>query len=208
MKNKDIIISKLTPFIEGRAVVRVKIESSVADFLEKEKEGLIDKSGDFIIPPFYDLIKYEGGNHVAVNIGFGEVFDEHGNCIAEESGKWGIVDLNNHILIPLKYAGMWPWNNASCFSVEYENKWGAVNIFGETIIPFEYEWLSIPDEYGYITAQKDKKYGCISMSGEVLISFIYDELDMPVCREDRELIPVRCGLECFYINRSGKRMFE
>jgi hypothetical protein len=88
---ENIIITTAYPFIKEAAVVWVQ-NSILSDNYSccREKCGLINDKGEFIIPPIYDNIKYNGGANIAVNIGF----EEHESY--EESGKWGVIDLNNN----------------------------------------------------------------------------------------------------------------
>ena len=89
------------PFINGKAVVWVKDSVFTEDNSPVvAKCGLINNIDEFIIPPIYDNIQYIGTDTVAVNIGFKE------GKKYQYSGRWGIVDLNNQILVPLKYTDM------------------------------------------------------------------------------------------------------
>ena len=98
------------------------------------------------------------------------------NNIDEYSGRWGIVDLNNQILVPLKYTDMICWEDGIMFSAEYRRKWGVINIKGEVIIPFKFDWISWPDKNGNIPACKAGKYGCLNMKGNVILPFVYDSV--------------------------------
>ncbi|MFR3328643.1 MAG: WG repeat-containing protein [Odoribacter splanchnicus] len=190
-----MIITDAWPFIEERAIVWVKNTNFPDDYsCCKEKCGLIDVTGKFVIPPIYDNMQYIGGSNVAVNIGF----EEHERY--QMSGEWGVVNIDNQILIPLKYTEINLWEN-NLFAVEYDGKWGVINSLVKTIIPFEYDYISSPDEYGYIQALKNGKYGCIAENGKILIPFIYDDM-LP----GKELIPVKYGQQSYYINRDGNRV--
>ena len=135
------------PFINGKAVVWVKDSVFTEDNSPVvAKCGLINNIDKFIIPPIYDNIQYIGTDTVAVNIGFKE------GKKYQYSGRWGIVDLNNQILVPLKYTDMICWEDGIMFSAEYRRKWGVINIKGEVIIPFKFDWISWPDKNGNIPA--------------------------------------------------------
>ncbi len=55
------------PFIDGRAIVWVKDTVFADDYPDvKEKCGLINDNGEFIIPPIYDNMQYAGGTNIAV----------------------------------------------------------------------------------------------------------------------------------------------
>ena len=143
------------PFINGKAVVWVKDSVFTEDNSPVvAKCGLINNIDEFIIPPIYDNIQYIGTDTVAVNIGFKE------GKKYQYSGRWGIVDLNNQILVPLKYTDMICWEDGIMFSAEYRRKWGVINIKGEVIIP----------------SCKAGKYGCLNMKGNVILPFVYDSV--------------------------------
>lgn len=188
------IVTDVYPFIDAHAIVWVK---SVYDYDDVvEKCGLIDHTGEFVIPPIYDNMKYIGGNHVAVNIGFKD-FEEF-----QITGEWGVIDLDNHILIPRKYTDMEPMKNG-LYVVEYQKKYGIINLSEEIIIPFEYDYLfPWPDKNGWIHAELKGKWGCITLEGKVVIPFIYDEIGST----NEEVIPVRYGQQAYYINKDGHRI--
>lgn len=194
-----MIVTDALSFISGRAVVWVKNANFADDYpTVKEKCGLIDDMGKFIVPPIYDNIQYIGGTNIAVNIGY-EVHETY-----EESGKWGVIDLNNNILIPFKYTNILCWEQYDYFSVEYEGKWGIINLCDEIVIPFEYDWLSYSDKYGWIIAELKGKFGCITVNGEIIVPFVYDDI---MLHEAEKLIPVKYGQQAFYIDRnSGHRI--
>lgn len=192
--NKNRIIARAFPFIDGKAEIWIK-ETRDPDAVEKC--GLINKRGEFVIPPVYDRIEYSGGDTVAVNVGYKE-FDTY-----LREGKWGIVDLNNNVLIPLIYTEMWSWDDGVHFSVEYEGQCGVVNIHGETIIEFKYDFLLHPDKLGIIIAEIAGKQGCINRKGKVVIPFIYDQIYSPW---GEDLIPVEYGDQIFYLNSKGERV--
>ena len=159
------------PFINGKAVVWVKDSVFTEDNSPVvAKCGLINNIDEFIIPPIYDNIQYIGTDTVAVNIGFKE------GKKYQYSGRWGIVDLKNQILVPLKYTDMICWEDGIMFSAEYRRKWGVINIKGEVIIPFKFDWISWPDKNGNIPACKAGKYGCLNMKGNVILPFVYDSV--------------------------------
>ena len=181
-------------FIDGRAIVWVKDTVFADDYPDvKEKCGLINDNGEFIIPPIYDNMQYAGGTNIAVNVGF----EEHETY--QESGGWGVIDMDRHVLIPLKYTDIQICKESSLYIVEYERKWGIINVFEEIIVPLKYEWLSWPDKYGWILAKLGEKYGCITMKEEVVVPFIYDDI---MLHGAENLIPVKYGKQAFYIDRN------
>ncbi|WP_259301060.1 WG repeat-containing protein [Bacteroides oleiciplenus] len=193
----NITVTTAYPFINGYAVIWTKNSNFPDDYsCCSEKCGLINDKGEFVIPPIYDNMLYSGGANVAVNIGF----KEHERY--ETSGKWGVADLDNHILISPKYTDIYPWENG-LYAVEFQKRWGVIDLSEKVIIPFEYDWISWSDQYGWITALLQGKYGCITLEGEIIIPFIYDEM---LSCGNAELIPVKHGHQAYYIDRNGHRV--
>ena len=185
------------PFIDGRAIVWVKDTVFADDYpCTKEKCGLINTSGEFLVPPIYDDMRYVGGTNIAVNIGF----EEHDTY--QESGKWGMIDMENHILIPLKYSDLHICKESPLYLVEYGSLWGIINVFEEIVIPLKYESLSWPDKYGWIVAKREGKYGCITMKEEIMMPFIYDDI---MLYGAETLIPVKYGEQAFYTDRNSRQ---
>lgn len=193
---ENIIITTAYPFIKEAAVVWVQ-NSILSDNYSccREKCGLINDKGEFIIPPIYDNIKYNGGANIAVNIGF----EEHESY--EESGKWGVIDLNNNILIPLKYSEIYLWENG-LYAVEFLKKWGVIDISEKIIIPFDMIGFRVRSIW-MGSSSPSREIGSITIEGEIMIPFIYDEM---LCCGDAQLIPVKHGNQAYYIDRNGHRV--
>lgn len=164
-------------FVDGTALVAVKYE---APYL---KYGLIDTTGKYIIPPVYDDIfpfvnKYKTTGFIIVNIGCQRsVYEDMGHYYHgadDEDGKWGVIDLNNRILISIKYTSLYHAKD-DCFTAELDGKWGVVNLREEIVLPFEYEDLSYRDDWR-LGAKKDGKYGVITLEGEIVLPFVYDSM--------------------------------
>lgn len=70
---ENTIVTMAYPFINGFAVVWVK-NTIFSDNYSCccEKCGLINDKGEFIIPPIYDNMQYDGGTNIAVNVGIAQ----------------------------------------------------------------------------------------------------------------------------------------
>lgn len=187
MKNLDF----LYPFRSQYAELRIKEKRHF-------KYGLINKSGEFVIPPIYDNLSYNGGDLVAVNIGWRGTTMKH-----NYPGKWGVVNLKNEFVIPLKYSEMEPWQGGTAFTVCYRNRWGAINDKGETIIKFGFDLLWIPNGIGLISAKMSGKCGWVDIHGQPIIQFLYDQTAF---EDENHWIGVQQGDEWFYIDQTGKRI--
>lgn len=167
-----MIFTTTYPYIDGKAIVWVENPYATDQiYVAKEKCGLINENSEFIILPEYDNMQYLGGEYIAVNIGF-EEYETY-----QESGVWGVIDLNNNNLIPLKYTDIHCWIKYKMFAVEYDGKWGVINFDNEVVIQFEYDWISWPDEYGLIKAYKDNKEVYLNIRDTLFSHFLYDVAD-------------------------------
>lgn len=131
------------------------------------KNGVINTSGDLVIPIKYDAI---GNFHNDI-------------AIVEYKDKWGALNKSGAVVIPIKYDVMNDFSKGlalvgiidelrpSSFGKPYY-KWGVVDKYGNTVIPMKYNKLSSFSE-GLILANLNGKYGYINKKNEVIIPFIY-----------------------------------
>ncbi len=84
--------------------------------------GLIDLSGEEILPVLYDEILSLGKNHFRV----------------QQNGKWGVVKIDNALILPLEYDYISPFKHGLALLKKGE-KFGALNARGETIIEVIYD---------------------------------------------------------------------
>lgn len=154
---------------------------------EKGKFGVINQSGDFILPPVYDSW----------------LFFSEGLADVEFGGKYGYIDKTGKVVIEPVY-----WN-AHCFKdglapvAKEEGKWGYINLAGEVVVPFQYE-LAEPfhDGMGRITI--NGLYGYINVTGQLVIPPLYfvaesfSEGLAYVVRNDRK------GIRSGHINKAGE----
>lgn len=68
------------------------------------KWGLIDKSGNVIVPAKYDAVfDFEHG-YARVNVGFEFAQTAGGRLSLVSRGKWGFIDKTGNEVIPVKYS--------------------------------------------------------------------------------------------------------
>jgi len=93
--------------------------------------GVIDKSGNIVIPLEYDgILGFSDGLATVV-----KDYDRDDN----KDNKWGVIDKTGNIVIPLEYDGI-----AKCFSeglasAKKDGKWGFINENNNVVIPFVYD---------------------------------------------------------------------
>jgi hypothetical protein len=98
----------------------------------------------------------------------------------QKGGKWGCVDNQNKIVIPIIYDSSIYYTDTMW--VSKNGKWGAINIQNQTIIDFQYDNLNFSsyENYdwevtNYYQVKKDNKWGCIKTDGQNLIPIEYDQ---------------------------------
>ena len=83
------------------------------------KYGLVDISGDIIIPVEYEDIKQFHEDLFWTKL----------------NGKWGLMDISGTLIIPHKYT------NVHGFKVEFNGMWGFIDKAGNEIIPCKYKYI-------------------------------------------------------------------
>ena len=171
------------------------------DFIDAEmlkhkgKWGIIEANGDVKIPNEYDYIDcLRNPNYFKVckgNLSFSEEEDEEGNYrVYAENAKWGIIDSNNNIVVPIEYD--WIEDIESTIWVVYkggkvyynddyqEDYWtikgGKLGVYNSNklITPIEYDavfknWYRVKD---YIFVQKGNQY--FDINSETYDVFTFD----------------------------------
>ena len=100
----------------------------------------------------------------------------------EISGKYGVVDINNEIIIPFEYDDIYDrWDNGvikdkNSIIVEKNGKLGCINIYNEEMIPCFYESLCKVG-YGLYRHICQDKYGLIDSLGNTILPCEYNSFD-------------------------------
>ncbi|UCS92172.1 WG repeat-containing protein [Echinicola marina] len=147
---------------DGVAVVMVKVGVNYG------KYGLIDKTGQEIVPPKYDYMDEFSKDGLAV-VKIGSYPNE----------KCGFIDKTGREITPLKY------DIASSFSEgmamvgsrnldNKNNKVGFIDTTGKVKIAFKYHWAKSFSEGLAVVLVDDKGSGFINKEGQFVISPIYD----------------------------------
>ena len=175
--NKTRRVGYVTPETVNFQLVRVK-----------DKEGLLDSTGKFIIPPKYDQIDFYGLNNLSA---------------FNENGKWGVVDFWGKVVIPPSFPDKFSAQRASLtahsgykfasftktqqtseglvgvYSGDLslknqgnENKWGFADEEGKVVIDQKYTRVE-PFSKGLSLVEINKKYGYINKEGEAVIPIEY-----------------------------------
>ncbi len=97
--------------------------------------------------------------------------------IAQRKGKFGIIDVNNNILVPLKYTNA---ERILCEFVKLGNgsKFGLYDKNGSELLPVEYSSIDILFGRMFLTC-KNFKYGIIDFDGNIVLENKFDDIYMP-----------------------------
>lgn len=198
------------------------------------KYGIIDEKGAIKIPIQYKEIyqlydKFDDeelqkknlfvadqkiidiNNHLILN-GYNSlqpIFYNHSKLIVSKNKKFGVVDVNNKVLLPLQYDEISNW-------VEYGPKNRHIvkrrNLYGmlecETFkekIPVVYDFVFIT--YNMAFVKKNNKYGIIDLENKTICPFIYDDLKPAFgysFADYEEKIYAKKANEYYEINLQGK----
>jgi hypothetical protein len=155
--------------------------------------GLIDVSGNEIIPFEYQQIYTGHQNQLIVNKGGYIAFNEYTDYII--GGKWGVIDLTNQIKLPLIYDD--------------------INTTGEDYVVRKDAKIKEGD---YSAMLSGGKFGVVDQNNKLLVPFSYDYIEAAYNKESLIVVANGCkwseeGMDYVYggkwgaVNRNGKVVF-
>jgi len=137
----------------------------------KDKWGIIDKTGKFVIEPAYDYAGAFGLENLAGLL---------------QDNRIGFIDTTGKLVIPFKYYWARPWNTTPDYPFFINNrisvivadneeelqngKSGCLNTKGELIIPATFDFISYFED-GIATAKKDGRLVLIDTLGNIVQQF-------------------------------------
>ncbi|MFN6040084.1 MAG: WG repeat-containing protein [Bacteroidota bacterium] len=156
-------------------------------FVTNGKYGFLNKkTGKTVIPAVYDEISYR------CDLGEGD-FNEDGTLAVRIKDKWGIINSEGKVLIPLIYDEVHTFreelvcvakgvpSEASKSNEVYEDsKYGFLDRMGNVVIPFKFDEISNSCSFdggfyeGLAAVNKNNKWGFIDKTGKEVIPFKYD----------------------------------
>ena len=135
----------------------------------KMKFGIINRSGEIVVPLIYSQLYYGNGNP--------DWFDRKDIIVAKKKGQWGLLDRKGNVVVPCQYDEVdWGWTENMAM-VTLDRKEGFVDMeTGELVIPCKYKNVGMFHD-GLAFLQKGERYGYIDKTGKVVIPFLYDHAD-------------------------------
>ena len=162
-------------FRNGRALVRVRTN-------DLHYSCIIDTLGRYIVPPWRQwngnlIHNWEGATYNAIG----------------KDGRWGIIDSNNHEIIPCIYEKTELYGREARVSgffhydekrhgvhavAKKDGKFGIIDTNNRTIIPFQYDGIYRPffpeTQPEYYVIQKKGKHGVIDTNNRLLVKPRWD----------------------------------
>lgn len=124
---------------------------------ENELKGVIDKSGNWVLPPENEYIEYVFADRI----------------VAEREGRRVLIDFSGREIIPFQYDQLEPLAK-NMFMVKINGMTGLIDQNGRWIMPPEYQDFSYNLKSEVITFNKDGKWGFAGKDGTVFINAEYD----------------------------------
>jgi len=124
--------------------------------------GVVDTTGNIIVPIVWEFAA-----------GFYQ-----GLCMVrspKDEKKYGFLDRNNRLVIPLKYQAALTRFSEGLAGVELDDKWGFIDSTDTKKIAFDYD-LVHEFKQGLAIVKKREKYGVIDKSGTVIIPIKQQEI--------------------------------
>jgi hypothetical protein len=122
------------------------------------------------------------------------------------NGKWGAVDRNNQLVIPLKYGFLFPFfEGVAAASKIKDGKYALIDSEGKELTGFIYDSMNGCNE-GRICVGIDGKYGFLDKTGKVIVPLIYSiPSDAPYLFKNGKAKVSLNGMS-FYIDYYGNRL--
>ena len=150
----------------GLAIVGERMELNNENEDAVYNYGVINEKGEEILPLEYSYIGDEFLDDTYLgNSGLISVAKQEGNEI-----KYGFVNYDNEIIVPIIYDAVEGFSNYGLASVCKDGKWGYVNDAGETVIPCQYKYAGLFSDNGLAFVKNEEgSYECINEYGEIVI---------------------------------------
>jgi hypothetical protein len=157
-------------------ILALKHEEEWKLFHPKQKESTIEKS--------YDSVE-EVINNTRYN-------QKESFLLVQENNKWGLLDKNLKIIIPIEKNQLKPLVAIDKYSkkkieflVEEDGKWGVLDVDNQLVLDLEYDkiepvqWkrktLNIPEQPLFLVTKNDKK-GIVDADGNIVLAIAYDAI--------------------------------
>lgn len=167
----------------------------------KGKYGIINESGELVLPLEYDFIEqprsYSNCAHIflATKGNTVTLFDQHLNIVPTEGitsyrnemnnifitnkeNKMGLIDYKGIQIVPFQYDTLYyerSFRKTHTLIAKKDNFYGLISINNNIIQPFKYKFIyAVADETAYV--DQNNKVGILRADGTTMIPFEYDAI--------------------------------
>ena len=134
-----------------------------AVIVKDQRFGFMDKKGNYIVEPSYDLVEIFVGELAKV----------------KKNGHWGIINSAGDIVAACVYHEIGNIDGEYIY-VESFNRFGFIDRNGNEVIPMLFEPEYDDDVYlkdDFLIGKKNGKYGMINLAGDTILEFKYEYLN-------------------------------
>lgn len=173
---------------------------------KSDRMGIIDKTGNVVVPFEYDHTEVLSNEKFKVSIYSSETYDfvysildkdgkviipfvnssldfNDGLAVIEDNEKYGYIDENNNIVVPIIYDSASNFKNGLAF-VDKDGKKGIIDINGNPAIPFKYNnIIESQDGFAIVSINAEgtdyvigSYLGVIDENGKEIVPLIYHTL--------------------------------
>ncbi len=171
------------PFEGGKAIVRLK-----------GQEALIDYNGNYIIPfKYVKLSRINNSSYIQATDEFGFVYlyDDLGNLIIDNSlieeyvnysnnylivksnDLYGVINLNNDIIIPIEYKSINLVNDSYFSLLNFDEKVSLIDLTKNEIFNISSSINLYFNQSGLSIFKQDNLFGLVNLEGNIIINPIY-----------------------------------
>jgi len=138
-------------------------QEGLAAVVENGKWGLIDKTGQVVLPIIYDSIGHNIDHYIF----------HDGMTAVSLDGKWGAIDTSGQLVIPLMYDYIDEFHDGIAIAVLPDDKRGLIDKTGTAVVPLEYQ-LVFNFKHGLAGVKLNDQMGFVDKDNRVVIPFLYD----------------------------------
>lgn len=123
-----------------------------------------------------------------------------GRAAVEKDGKWGFIDNDDELVVPLKYDEVKNYDEGFA-AVSVNNKWGFVNLAGREITPIKYDNVA-SFVNGFAEVEMNGKSGIVNDVGREIVPPKYDFVSMFATELTRVSLDGKWG----FVNKKGEEV--
>jgi hypothetical protein len=116
---------KVTSFVNGKAIVTIDCPQKIYNDMRGGTCGVIDKSGKYIIQPFFEQVSILNDRIVKVKF----------------NSKWGTIDYSGNFIIQPQFSFFSDFVDGVA-RVCIDNKWGLIDTTGKYILTPQYAYIA------------------------------------------------------------------